>query len=178
LINRRFRAAWARRPAYSHGTIYRVVLAGVVDVTLGTVQAIATLGALYFAWRTVDDARNAELARRVDSMMDEVADFDRFARSMSLGFAQRHQVRLRALRASIDLDLPKTDELAHFPLTHADVLVSAYELSDSVIEELAAAAAIKRERPWWARARSRTSPWWASARSRTRSWWARARSRT
>jgi hypothetical protein len=120
---------------------------------MGLLQAAATLGALYFAWRTVSDAREAtrelrieRVARTLDTIADVVAELDLFARNANNYRTQREQVRLRTLLGGIELPLRRTRELADAPTGSLDDLIATHPLCDAVLEEIAETAADLRER--------------------------------
>ena len=83
---------------------------------LGTVQALATVVALYFAWRAVQEARATRQAAtrekrlaQLERMLVTVAEARRTYDYGSLAEQRRHVERLEALlRAAPRGDLPKT----------------------------------------------------------------------
>jgi hypothetical protein len=95
----------------------------VVNVLLGTVQAIATVAALYYAWRATKEASAAQKAlalesraNRLDRLADAVADLDQSARNANGYMARRHQLHLRARLAGTSLPLASARQLAEMPL--------------------------------------------------------------
>jgi hypothetical protein len=88
-------------------------------VVLGTVQALATLGALYYAWRTVDDARtDADVRRRerfsaqLGELAAIVSELDKWTRNANGFLAREQQLRLRIALTGVDRPLTKTREAA------------------------------------------------------------------
>jgi hypothetical protein len=94
------------------------------EVVIGVVTAAAACGALFFAWRTVVEARAAatearfdQASRRLESVVDLVANIRLANRNANQVMSGMYQDRLRPLVLTLSLDLPKTRELAERQFT-------------------------------------------------------------
>ena len=103
--------------------VHRIDLANLV---LLLVQTFAVIVTLYFGWKTVVEAREAEAERRADRIgerlmriVDETLNIQLASRGSNQVLSTLHQDRLRALLVGFPVDLPETEELTARTFTHA-----------------------------------------------------------
>jgi hypothetical protein len=123
----------------------RVSWATAIEISLGTVQAVATLAALYFAWRTVGISRDTEreatserFSRRLNEVAELVAEVGVQMGGTNTTLAEPLQVRLRALLAGVltHEEVPLTFELADAPMMTYEEMGAGYALSKRALDEL------------------------------------------
>ena len=114
---------------------------------LGVVQSFATLGALYYAWRTVKQAaatarehREERTSRRLGDIIDVTADLYQKLIAGSYVHLPPLQAQLGALLTGVDQPLPRCLEFARAPLRNDEERIAAQHVGKAALEELAAVA--------------------------------------
>jgi hypothetical protein len=109
---------------------------------LAVVTTLAALGALYFAWRTVVEARAAakearhdQKARRLETMIGLASQIRLSNRNANRVLSETYQDRLRPLAAVMDDELPRTFELSERRFTSAEYEVDE-GLANASLDEL------------------------------------------
>jgi hypothetical protein len=120
-------------------------------VVLGLIQAMATVGALYFAWRAVHEAQVAQrdfrkeraemrrerLSRRLNEVVEAVNELDRATRGANGSLAQQRQLELQILLVGLDVPLPQTQAISDTPnIDTLDVMAGFQAPVRAAIDEL------------------------------------------
>jgi hypothetical protein len=118
-----------------------------INVGLGTVQALATLGALYFAWRTVDEARTTSrdlaqerVTRRLGEVIDAASQLQLAVMNANVVLGNPYRARFAALLGGLELDLPDSRAFADAPIDTGDQRIEAQRLGAAALHELGWAA--------------------------------------
>jgi hypothetical protein len=112
------------------------------EIVTGAITALAALGALFFAWRTVHEAREAaadarryRATARLETIVELVAKIRLSNQAANRVLSGTYQDRLRPLVAASEGELPKTYELSERQFT-ADSYGDDERLAIASLDEL------------------------------------------
>src|SRR4051812_19693785 len=118
-----------------------------MDRALALITSLAALGALYFAWRAVSEARSAQrenhrerLLRRLAEIVQKVWEIDMAYRNNNTVSGPQLQTELQILLVGVDYPLPRTREVAEPVPQTLDERANFQPRAEAAIEEIRVAS--------------------------------------